>query len=803
VNQGQEKTEKIYGLSNCNGGIELKMNQSRSAKDLKKIVTTAMLASMLLVPHSAFAASALPLSDIAKNANKDAILKLNYAGVLKGYTYGTFKPDKEVTRAEFAKIAVLAMGYTDEQANLLKGKTAFKDLPASHWATGYINLAVSQGIIKGYPDGTFKPDNQVKIAEALTVYVQGLKISVNPASTGEWYYPYLLAADKAGIYEAKETPTISAKRDIVAKYTDRFMETPVYANGAYYDKDGNAEGTVKKLPVEKGTVASYDKASKKLKLVGKSSELAIPDSAQVYGNIVVGAQVEYIVKSGKVGFLTVSTADANIVEGVVKTGLNPTTAVGDEKKFKAIVGGKEVLLEVENGVNVSRSQIGQKFVAVIDEDGKVSSITFSQNTTTGVVEKVSSVSGSSAKKEIKIDGETYTLTSAASVKEKAHPQAKAASSSFADIEKGDLVELTLDVDGKVTAVTVTKLSVTDSIRIDTDENLISFDGVEYEVLEDTELYVDEDEVNELDDLKDGQVAILTFDENGNLTKVEQGVGVASNKLIEGTTAYQSGNPAKLATIKVDGKSYQILTTAKLTIDKQNVSPTSIGANQLNDYKIITWKYNVGTKDIVELTLEKQTVVGYVTKKSGDKITVNGKVYQLASGVTIDSNAASNDKEYTLTLNNAGKVKAVAGAPRTVSGVVDSVEVRKEDGKVVSAEVELNGKKYDVTDEDAVADLDQFEYATLTLNRDGEVTGATAKGKKAQSEVKFVGIESRVNGDKYVFFTNVSSSLKLTEDAQIKYYDGSELDEEDIKTTDKIDLWTNENGQVYVIVVAER
>lgn len=775
----------------------MKNIKSRSTNDLKKLLATAVLAGVLAVPGAGMAASSLPLSDISQNANKDAILKLNYAGVLKGYTDGTFKPDKEVTRAEFAKIAVLAMGYTDEQANLLKGTTVFKDLPASHWATGYINLAVSQGIIKGYPDGTFKPNNNVKIAEALTVYVQGLKISVNPPSSGEWYYPYLLAADKAGIYEAKETPTIAAKRDIVAKYTDRFMETPVYANGAYYDKNGNANGTVKKLPVVKGTVASYDKSAKKVKLVGQSSDIAIADNAQVYGNIVTGAQIEYIAKNGKIAFLTVSTADSNIVEGVVKTSLNFTTAVGDEKKFKAIVNGKEVVLEVENGVSVSRSQIGQKFVAVLDEDGKVASITFSKNTTAGIVEKVSSVSGSSAKKEIKVDGTTYTLASSATVKEKSHPQAKEASSSFSSIEKGDLVELTLDVDGKVTAVTITKLSATGTIRVDANDNTITLDGVEYDVLEDTELYVDEDEVTELDDLKNGQMAILTFDENGSLTKVEQGVGVADGKLIDDTTAYQAGSPA---TIKVEGKTYAILPTAKLTVDGESVSPSSIRADQFNDYRIITWKYNVGTRDIVELTMEKQAVTGYVTKKSGDKITVNGKVYQLASGVTIDSDAATNDKEYTLTLNNAGKVKAVSGAAKKVSGVVDSVEVRKEDGKLVSAIVEVGGKKYDVRDEDAIAEVEQFEYATLTLDREGEVTAASVQGKKAQQGVKFVGIETRVNGDRYVFYGDVSTSLKMTKDAEIKDEDGSDLDADDLKKTDKVDLWTDANGQVYVIVV---
>lgn len=797
----------MAGVSGCKykygGGILLQNFRARSAKDLKKILTGAILAGLLVIPNTGMAATSLPLSDIAKNANKDAILKLNYAGVLKGYTDGTFRPDREVTRAEFAKIAVLAMGYTDEQAKVMQGKTAFKDLPSNHWATGYINLAVSQGIIKGYPDGTFKPENNVKVSEALTVLVQGLKINVNTSTAGEWYFPYLLEADKVGIYGNEESPITAAKRDVVAKYTDRFMETPVYANGAYYDKNGNAKGTIQKLPVIKGTVASYDKTNKKFRLIGEKDDVVISDSAQVYGTIVVGARVEYIVKNGKANFLTVATTEDEIIEGIVKTGLNFTTAVGDENKFKAIVGNKEVILEVEDGVSVSRSQIGQKFVAVVGKSGKIESISFNKNTTSGIVEKVSTVTGSNAKKEIKLDGTTYVLDSKATVKGKAHPKAKETASDYSDLEKGDLVELTLNVDGKVTNIVYTKLSATGTITVDTDDNLITIDKVDYDVLRDTKLYVDEKRVDELDELSNNKVAILTFDEDGNLIKVEQGVGAASNKQISGTTGYQAGNPAKLATIKVDGKTYDLLASAKLTIDGSSVSPTSIKQDQLNDYRIITWKYNVGTNDIVELTLEKQTVKGYVTKKSGNKITVNGKVYELASGVSIDSDAATNDKEYTLVLNNAGKVKAVSGTAKKISGLVDSVEVRHENGSVISAKVEVDGKTYKVSDEDAVEDVDQFEYVTLTLDRDGEVIAASVQGKKTKEAEKFIGIESRVNGDKYVFYADDSTSLKLTKDAKAKYYDGSNMSLDNIKSTDKVDLWVNDAGQVYVIVVLKR
>lgn len=774
-----------------------------SAKTCKTGMAAAVLMGMLAWPNMGFAATSLPLSDIAQNANRDSILKLNYAGVLKGYTDGTFRPKNDVTRAEFAKIAVLAMGYTDEQAKSLQGTTVFKDLPANHWATGYINLAVSQGIIKGYPDGTFKPNNNVKIAEALTVLVQGLKINVNTPTVGEWYYPYLLEANKTGIYESAETPTAAAQRDTVAKYTSRFMETPVYANGAYYDRNGKADGTSQKLPVVKGIVSSYNKTTKKLKLTGQKDEITIDDKAQVYGNIVVGAQVQYLLKKGNIDFLIVSTADSQIVEGVIKTGLNFSSKVGDEKQFKAIVNGKEVVLEVVNGVKVASSQIGQKFVAVLGDDGRVESITFSKNTTTGVIDKISAVSGTNAKKELKVGSETYVLASGATVKGKAHPQAKEVTASFTDMEKGDLVELTLDVDGKVSAVVYTKLSATETIKVDTDDNLIVIGNAEYEITRNTKLVVNDEVVDDLDELFDGKIAILTFDEEGQLKKVEQGTKVASNKVIAGTTAYQAGPPVKLATIKVDKKNYNLLATAKLTIDGKRVSATTIKDDQLDDYRIVAWKYNLGTNDIVELEVESQKVKGYVTKKSGNKITVNGKVYELVSGVSIDNNAATNDKEYTLTLDSDGKVKAISGALKTISGLVEEVEIRRDNGEITSAKIVLDGKKYTVSDEDAVADLDQFSYATLTLNRDQEVTAASAQGKKAEEKVKFIGIESRVNGDKYVYFEDVSTSLKLAEDVKVKYYNGSDLGVDDLKKTDKIDIWTKSDGLVYAIVVLKR
>lgn len=767
-----------------------------SSKTFKKWMTKSLVVGLLAVPSLASAANELPLSDIANNAHRDAILKLNYAGVVKGYEDGTFKPQKEVSRAEFATMAVLALGYTEEQVKMFAGPTKFKDLPENYWANGFINLAVSKGIIKGYPDGTFKPNNTVTVAESLTVFVNGLNIEVPASTTGYWYHPFLLEANKVGIYDSTETPAAAANREVIAKFANKFMETAVYPNGAYYDKDGNHEGTNKKLAVQKGSVASVDQDKKTIQIVGQEEAASLADNAQVYGNLVAGAEVEYILKDGKVSFLLVKTDQASIVEGIVQTALDFTTAVGDEQKFKAVVDGEEVVLEVVNSVKVENTHVGQKFIAVKDQDGKITSISFSANEMAGIVEKVAVTSGTNAKKEITVGGKTYKLAPNAAVTGKAHPKAEAANATFEDIGKGDQVKLTFNVDQEVATVEYSKLNVTGEITVATKENTVTFQDEAYSVYTDTKLLVNEKEVSELNKLVNG-LAVLTFDEKGNLTKVEQGTVSVDADFVEDTTAYTSG---QLATVTIDGQVYDILESAAVKVDDETVAANTIAADQLNDLEIKDLKVNVGTNDIVELVVEKQSVTGFITGKTDTSVEIDGEVYELASGVTVDADAATNDKEYTLTLDHEGKVKAISGAAKTVSGAVDEVNIIKENGQVTTATITVNGDDYTAVNAEVLNNVDQFEYVTLTLKRNGEVASSSVIGSKAQDNVAFKGIETRVNGDQFVYFNNVNTSLKLTKDYVVKALDGSELDADDIQDTDKVELWTNANNEVYLIVV---
>ena len=103
------------------------------------------------------------LSDVSRGQwFNHAISTLSSMGIVKGHTDGTFAPDDPITRAEFAAIAArFDDKNTDTSSN-------FSDI-ASHWAKNEIGIAANKGWINGYPDSTFRPDQYITRAEAMTL----------------------------------------------------------------------------------------------------------------------------------------------------------------------------------------------------------------------------------------------------------------------------------------------------------------------------------------------------------------------------------------------------------------------------------------------------------------------------------------------------------------------------------------------------------------------------------------------------------------------------------------------------------
>ena len=166
----------------------------------KRIIALALAAvmavSLLVMP--AAAASVSRFSDVTDGSTAAAVEVLRLMGVLDGYNDGTFRPDAVLTRAQFSKMASYA---TDGSGELGRYRTVtiFPDVKPSHWAAAYINLAArGRGIISGYPDGKFYPDNTVTMAQAVTILLRVLGYE-DAAVGGIWPDSYLALAKEIGL----------------------------------------------------------------------------------------------------------------------------------------------------------------------------------------------------------------------------------------------------------------------------------------------------------------------------------------------------------------------------------------------------------------------------------------------------------------------------------------------------------------------------------------------------------------------------------------------------------------------------
>ena len=95
-----------------------------------------------------------------------ATMLLASMGVLSADSSGSYNLSKAVTRAEFAKMIVMASDYKD-LVQTTSYSSPYRDVPAKHWAAPYIRIAVSKGLMSGYSDGTFRPDSVMTLEQGV------------------------------------------------------------------------------------------------------------------------------------------------------------------------------------------------------------------------------------------------------------------------------------------------------------------------------------------------------------------------------------------------------------------------------------------------------------------------------------------------------------------------------------------------------------------------------------------------------------------------------------------------------------
>jgi len=216
--------------------------------NMKKLIATALAVVMIFGLVSVGFAAAPEFPDLEGYEFEDEVRRLASLGVIAGYPDGTFRPEEAVTRAEFAKMIVVMLGL-ENAANLMKGQAvSFSDVPATHWASGYINVAEMKGVVNGYPDGTFKPEGAITYAEALKMILTAMGYHEEGFLVLRWPTTWIIQAAEIGLDEDVEIlANLRITRGEVAKLFDNSLTKPHVKIGEYGFEVIGGEDTEKQV----------------------------------------------------------------------------------------------------------------------------------------------------------------------------------------------------------------------------------------------------------------------------------------------------------------------------------------------------------------------------------------------------------------------------------------------------------------------------------------------------------------------------------------------------------------------------
>lgn len=189
----------------------------------KSFCTFTLSAGVAVVPVMSFvnAASAqnATFTDVASNYwARPFIERLARQDIIAGFPDGSFKPNQPVTRAQFA--AIVRKAFSE---GVVRNNRSFDDIPARYWATSAIEKAYTTGFMSGYPDNTFKPEQQIPKVQALVSLSSGLRLD----PSGPVNKTLSIFRDGSDIPDyARNGAAAATQRNIVVNYPNRTYLNP-------------------------------------------------------------------------------------------------------------------------------------------------------------------------------------------------------------------------------------------------------------------------------------------------------------------------------------------------------------------------------------------------------------------------------------------------------------------------------------------------------------------------------------------------------------------------------------------------
>ena len=365
----------------ASGKMEIYERRVTSMKKLLAMVLALVMTLSLAVSANAFKDDKSISDDYA-----ESVAVLNGMGVFKGYEDGSFKPEGNITRAEVATIIYRI--YTadvakNDKSGLYATYNKFSDMAGAGWAQGYIGYCANASLVKGYPDGTFKPSGKVTGYEVLAMILRAVGYDKNNEFSGaDWALHVAQTAQQLGVLKNIKGVDLNAaaSRELVAELLFRAIAEASTVN--YTPAFGYV--TDKVLKLDESTLGY-----KNFKLVGKADadSFGRPATKWTYNVgdkstlVVAKADASYTTKVDEcdiakdLGITKSKAIEAAYIDGdsqTVTTNVVTTDRNGkiDPKATTSLVGAQGRLTEVYD-----MGSAGYRFIEINTYLAKVTKVT--------------------------------------------------------------------------------------------------------------------------------------------------------------------------------------------------------------------------------------------------------------------------------------------------------------------------------------------------------------------------------------------------------------------------------------------
>ena len=645
---------------------------------LKRRVLSGTIALSALLSIAAPASAAIP-SDVKGTRYEEPVQILSALKIMVGDENGEFRLDDTIIRSEVTKMAVHVLGLEDA-AESAKGQTMFDDVSTDHWANGYINLAVSQGIIEGDGDGNFRPNAPITYAEAMTILVRATGYTVSAEGKGGYPQGYIQVATSNGL--TKNVQGSSAEeisRGNVAYLTtnaleSRLMEQTGFGSGASYEiTDKTLLKDYLKVTKDSGQIIAIENTS----LSGSSNlgknQIKIGDKiydAAYNMNDLLGYNVEYYVKEYKDGsnelILAMPIKNKNnelIISADLFSKLttkNNNTAI---EYYSSESSSKVSSAELDkNAVLIYNGKYEDMDTSLLDMSDKSGSITlldtnkdskydiaFVKSYENIVVDSATSnkISDKYSETILKLDDNVdYRITKGLE------------EISISDLNEYDVLSVYTSLDGKLYDIAVTSKKIEGRVSGKDSNGFIIIDGEKYKVAP-----------NYTNTISVGTEGVFYLDIDGRIAATTAASNLSSNYGYL-TRAYYSKNTDEKASFKI------------FTMDNKEVTFEGTDKIKFNSVR------NVSAEDVVN------TINGENNSTSAQLITYavnsDNKITAINTAVDNSSTGAVNNNKFTLnySLSNAKFSKSLS--------------------KLGNVRIDSETVVFDVSGDNSVRNADMFE-----------------------------------------------------------------------------------------------